>query len=314
MEILVVDDGSTDSTPEIVRLYADRVRYIRKENGGQASALNLGFAEARGEIVAMLDGDDVWLPQKVRRVVEAFERAPQAVVMYHPHLAWLPDRGTLVEDESFFPVHGRMPLEGEALLRYGDYGTSEISLRKNLATTMFPIPEPMRIYADTYLVFLAVFAGEVVGIPEHLTRYRCHGANLASFADRDDKRMRQRSECYSRALRGGKEWLARNGFDLSRPDIAVYLRRHELVEQMLRYYCAPPGRAEYFRYLRDFQKLYRPLWTRRYRAFQTLLSLAGFVLGYERYVGLRECYRASRLSVRVRESLLPVSGQEAALP
>ena len=55
MEVIVVDDGSTDRTPEIIRRFAPRVRYLRKPNGGQASAFNLGIPETQGEIVTFLD-------------------------------------------------------------------------------------------------------------------------------------------------------------------------------------------------------------------------------------------------------------------
>src|ERR1700676_1986893 len=76
LEIVVVDDGSTDKTASIIQKFAPRVRHGRKKNGGQASAFNAGFAEARGEIIAMLDGDDWWVEGKLAAVVEALERNP----------------------------------------------------------------------------------------------------------------------------------------------------------------------------------------------------------------------------------------------
>ena len=69
-EIIVVDDGSTDDTLAVLEQFADRITLIRKPNGGPASARNAGLRQARGELLAFLDGDDLWLPDKLAAQVE----------------------------------------------------------------------------------------------------------------------------------------------------------------------------------------------------------------------------------------------------
>jgi glycosyltransferase involved in cell wall biosynthesis len=76
-EILVVDDGSPDDLAAVLRSYGDRVRLVRKPNGGAASARNLGIEQARGELIAFLDADDYWEPCKLERQLEVLRKHPQ---------------------------------------------------------------------------------------------------------------------------------------------------------------------------------------------------------------------------------------------
>ena len=77
-EIVVVDDGSTDETPQVLASYGSLIRVVRQANGGVARARNAGFAAARGEYFALLDSDDVWLPGKLAAQVALLDAHPQA--------------------------------------------------------------------------------------------------------------------------------------------------------------------------------------------------------------------------------------------
>jgi len=196
MEILVVDDGSTDRTPEIVRKFAPRVRLLRKENGGQASAFNFGIPEARGEIVAFLDGDDWWARNKLTRVAETMATDPSLGIVGHGIITVHRDgsQQTEVLREGFrFRAN---TIEGARLLRRRGcfLGTSRMTIRRDLLTRIGEVPESIRVQADEYLFTLAAALYECQIIDEALTFYRLHESNAFQVGAFDLARERRRHQ------------------------------------------------------------------------------------------------------------------------
>ncbi len=85
-ELIVVDDGSTDNTAEVMGSYAGRCTYVRQENAGSAEARNHGIRLAKGELIAFLDADDIWVPHKLERQIEFFKAHPDAGMVYAHHV------------------------------------------------------------------------------------------------------------------------------------------------------------------------------------------------------------------------------------
>ena len=84
-DIVVVNDGSTDGTSDILREYSGQVIVIEQENRGQGAAINRAVANSTGELIAFLDCDDCWDPRKLERQVEVFERFQEAIAVYCDH-------------------------------------------------------------------------------------------------------------------------------------------------------------------------------------------------------------------------------------
>ena len=85
LEIIVIDDGSEDGTAQLLKSYEGRIRYVRKENGGKPTAVNLGLSLAQGELIWIFDDDDVALPRAIENRVQTLAGAPEAGFVFSPH-------------------------------------------------------------------------------------------------------------------------------------------------------------------------------------------------------------------------------------
>lgn len=179
-EIVVVDDGSTDKTPEIVRQFEPRVRLIRKRNGGQASAFNVGIPACSGDVIAFLDGDDWWAQGKLQCVAQAFTADSSLGMLGHAFIESFDD-GTerVIQPDST----GRFRLDSASNANYFRlsrcyFGTSRLALRAALARKILPVPESLVFEADEYLFTMAPAFESSLVVPDPLTHYRVHAGSL----------------------------------------------------------------------------------------------------------------------------------------
>jgi glycosyltransferase involved in cell wall biosynthesis len=180
-EIIVVDDGSTDRTPEIVRKFEPHVRYVRKQNGGQGSAFNAGIPECRGEVVAFLDGDDWWMKKKLSRVVPVLAGNREVGMVGHGTVKILPNGGEFTEVLKEGYRFSMSSIEGAEMFRRRKcFLGTRMTVRTNILQRILPVPETIRIEADEFLFTMAAALGEVEILPEALFFYRLHPGNFYS--------------------------------------------------------------------------------------------------------------------------------------
>ncbi len=174
IELIVVNDGSTDNTEEVLEPYMDRIVYIYRENGGQGAALNTGITAATGEYICRVDDDDLYMPEKVELQVEMFQQNPQ--------LGLVAGDGYIIDSEGEITDTKKVP----------DYSRHGAFLRL-LQHCIFCQPTVMvrrecfdkvglykNIYGEDYDMWLRIARHYPVAvIPEPLAMYRRHDTNLS---------------------------------------------------------------------------------------------------------------------------------------
>jgi Glycosyl transferase family 2 len=180
IEVIVVDDGSTDSSRAVIGRFGDRIRSVFKSNGGQASALNAGFLKSRGDIIVYLDADDVLRPKAISSAA-AMLRSPTVSKVHWP-MEVIDQAGALLGRR-----HPRSPLPDgdfrQEIVTQGPWmcevpPTSANAWPRWAMQQIMPIPESQfRICADAYLLAASPLLGELRRIPTPLSCYRIHDRN-----------------------------------------------------------------------------------------------------------------------------------------
>jgi glycosyltransferase involved in cell wall biosynthesis len=178
-EVVVIDDGSRDNSPELIRGYGDRVKSALKPNEGPASSWNLGFSLSGGEFVLFLDSDDVLLPAAIAAALPEFD-APEVVRVQWPLFQ--------IDSESRRTgglIPGAELHEGDlrdALLRNGPASymsapTSGNLWRRTFLDKVLPVPPQFKLMCDAYLMTMSPLHGRIKALREPHSLYRTHGKN-----------------------------------------------------------------------------------------------------------------------------------------
>ena len=182
-EIIVVDDGSTDNTRKVVEKFKDNVIYLYKPNGGPASARNLGISQSKGEFIAFIDADDIWLPEKLSLQINYLLKNPQFGMIH---------ANTLVSEKDWksYPFFlGKIPKSGrifKELFLDNFVNNLTVVIRHSCFDAINGFDESQwligiedyDLWLRTALLFEIGYLDKIVAI------YRIHGSNLSSDGNR----------------------------------------------------------------------------------------------------------------------------------
>lgn len=190
VEVVVVDDGSTDGSRSVIEQYGNRIVTIFQENSGQIAARNVGFARCRGDAVSFLDSDDLLHPSIMR----------EAAAVWHDGVSKVQFRMRGIDGDgnpigTVFPQYAASPTP-ERIRRWatatGTYPTPPCSgniFSRACLQAIFPLDDFCGKAPDTSMIAAAPFLGDVITIPKALVEYRIHGRNADAAATFDTSRF-----------------------------------------------------------------------------------------------------------------------------
>lgn len=182
-EIIVVDDGSTDNSREVMAGYGDRIIPIYQQNAGQASAFNAGVAKATGDIIALLDSDDLFFPDKVAQLKQLYASHPEVQWIFHNLQEFGQDSLPSPLPSQITKPTYQVVNEKQSMKRGTSYydapATSGLTFRSEFIKQIFPLPIADSItISDHYIKFYCLAKAEGLHIDAALGGQIVHGNNL----------------------------------------------------------------------------------------------------------------------------------------
>ncbi|MBF6569700.1 MAG: glycosyltransferase [Candidatus Binataceae bacterium] len=170
-ELIVVNDGSTDTTAEVIEGYRGRVQVVNRANGGLSAARNSGAAIANGEYLAFLDADDLWTVDKLSATIAALDDRPEVVLVYSDAVQ-VDELGREISPALVAPELARAPSMSDLLERWWPILPSTAVVRRRIFDQVGGFFAPMRSYEDMDFWLRAREVGEFEYLPRALAIYR----------------------------------------------------------------------------------------------------------------------------------------------
>lgn len=194
VEVVVVDDGSTDDSRQVMAGYQGRIVPVLKENGGQASAFNVGFAASQGAIICFLDSDDLFCPEKAAEVARIYQAQQGIGWIFHP-VKFLDESTGMVSAPASSIAPGKYdcrPAIRKGKLLFPGPATSGLCFSRSLLKQILPMPEADQVaLSDRYLKQVGMGLEKGYYCREPLAIQRIHGENRFTLS-KERQRMAAR--------------------------------------------------------------------------------------------------------------------------
>lgn len=177
-EVIIIDDGSTDDSAEVAAAFGERVKFVAQENQGVCAARNNGAKRASGDVIAFMDSDDIWRPEKLAKQIKAFEADSEVGIVSCGIRFFNPQGETIVEyNEGMNGYCARDILLYEKPVL--NTTASAIAVRRDVFERIGGFDENRALFSaeDREFCYRAALVSKLAFVPEILVDYRIHGGN-----------------------------------------------------------------------------------------------------------------------------------------